>query len=159
MGQLRHWTCQKGGLPDRFESKVAAHAIADIGSNVTKAQKRVRLPPFLIPVTHLHFSFPSRRESLHLFPPLVVALSTVASPKEPESMENEAISPEPNKRNQTIGFSSKKSPNVNDFAYRTLETGYRGESLMWSRSAPRSRKKRSLIRRWKAEIVYFPCST
>ena len=103
MGQLRHWTCQKGGLPDRFESKVAAHAIADIGSNVTKAQKRVRLPPFLIPVTHLHFSFPSRRESLHLFPPLVVALSTVASPKEPESMENEAISPEPNKRNQTIG--------------------------------------------------------
>lgn len=63
---------------------------------------------------------------MHLSSPLVVALSTVASPKEPESMENEAISPEPNKRNETIGFSSKKSPNVNDFAWMG---GYR-ESLM-----------------------------
>ena len=81
MGQLRHWTCQKGGLPDRFESKVAAHAAADIGSNVTKAQKRVRLPPFLMPVTHLHLSFPSRSESMHLFYVLKVSKRKVSSPK------------------------------------------------------------------------------
>ena len=116
VGQLRHWTCQKGGLPGWFESKVAAYAAADIGSNVTRAQKRVRLPPFLVPVTHLHLSFPSCCESLHQKSGLVVSENEPALANTHESHRKADDLPEPNKRNQTIGFSSKKSPNVNDFA-------------------------------------------
>ena len=86
VGQLRHGTCQKGGGPNSFGSKLAAHAHADIGSNVAIAQKRVRLPPLLMPVTHLLFSFPSRRESMHLFYMLVVARFRSPRAKPPVSM-------------------------------------------------------------------------
>ena len=84
--QLSCRTCQKVGEPDLFESKVAAHATADIGSNVARAPKRVRLPPSLMPVTHLLFSFPSCCESSNSCPGVVVARFQPPRAKPPGSM-------------------------------------------------------------------------
>ena len=73
--------CQKGGEPNSFARKVAAHATVDIVRDVANAPKQVRLPPFLMPVTDLLLSFPSRSESMHLFCVLKVSAQEVSSPK------------------------------------------------------------------------------
>ena len=85
----RPGTHEKGWEPNLFVRKVAAHAAAHVGSNVTSTRKRVRLPPLLMPVTHLVFAFPSRRESLQLFPPLVCSAACPARPNPTESHGNE----------------------------------------------------------------------
>ena len=53
----------------------------DIVRDVANAPKQVRLPPFLMPVTDLLLSFPSRSESMHLFYVLKVSKRKVSSPK------------------------------------------------------------------------------
>ena len=41
-GSVEAWDVSEGGEPNSFQSKVAAHAIADMASNVAMAPKRVR---------------------------------------------------------------------------------------------------------------------
>ena len=59
------WAHQKGGEPNWFERNVPAHAAAHADAKVGRTQKRVRLPPPFMPVTHLLFEFPGRSGSLH----------------------------------------------------------------------------------------------
>ena len=96
----------------------------------TSTRKRVRLPPLLMPVTHLVFAFPSRRESLHLFPPLVYSAACPARPNPTESHGNEPDLAEAGYRKSNHQDFVKKSRKRNFLTSVSLETGYWDGSLM-----------------------------